>query len=236
MNEDTALTPITQAQRMLAEAKTLDELKSLRDYATGAKAWAKARGLGIETENEAAEVVLRAERGIGSMLSELEKLKLYGPGAALAGSKRGARADQRHGGSAPVIERRPGVITNEDLGIRSQEAIDFKLAALVPEDKFEAMLREVRAHVKRLAKVNFYRAGRREKGLPERPTPEDKGFITFRAGAHQLLGWEVDGEGNGKASRNGLLTLPVDELVQVAHLVKALAEAYNQAREVRDAQ
>lgn len=66
------LAPIDPIRQALAKAESIDDLKQVRDMATAAKSYAAARGLGMDAENQAAEYILRAERGIGQRLLELK--------------------------------------------------------------------------------------------------------------------------------------------------------------------
>ena len=232
IDTDKALTPISQAQRMLAEAKTLPELKNLRDYATGAKAWAKARGMGIGAENEAAEVILRAERGIGHILSEVSR----SPGGI---------PDQLSFATGQLTPYQQALMDvglareGEARGLRpGGPALDWQRLARLPDDLFERMLSAAHVEGARLAKFNFYNAIKRAEEGPRQPpsamwTPEDPGFGMFRAGVYNLLGWEVDETGAGAPTKNDLMYLPNDELMQVAALVKALVTAYNEAKAAR---
>jgi phage N-6-adenine-methyltransferase len=68
-----ALAKLDKATQMLAEAKTLDEVKGIMDVAEAARTYAKAARLGLEAQNHAAEVKLRAERKAGDMLARLER-------------------------------------------------------------------------------------------------------------------------------------------------------------------
>lgn len=212
----TELTILTNAQRMLAEAKTIPEIKAARDAATGAKAWVKSRGLGVESENEASEYILRAERKIG-----LELIRMGEVGErALSG---GAWSSRDKSGPVPLL-------TLSDLGIdRNGDATDWQRLARLPEDIFERMLGGAKANRERLAKVNFYLASQ---SLTKDATPEvpiDKGFDMFRAGVFHMLGWHVDDNGEGGPTRNDLLTLPQEELLQIKTLVQLLGEAYKEA-------
>ena len=62
---------LDQASRMLVEAKSLEEIKSIRDKAEAARNYVKAAKLGLELQNCAAEVKLRAERKAGGVLRSL---------------------------------------------------------------------------------------------------------------------------------------------------------------------
>ena len=71
----TALEQISIAQQALGEAKTLPDIKAVHDWAETLRAGARARRMGIEAENGAAEIVVRAERKMGE---ELLRMKLFG--------------------------------------------------------------------------------------------------------------------------------------------------------------
>lgn len=68
-----ALAKLDRATAMLAEAKTLDEVKSIMDVAEAARTYARAAKLGLEAYNHAAEVKVRAERKAGEFLRQLER-------------------------------------------------------------------------------------------------------------------------------------------------------------------
>ncbi len=63
-----ALEKISQAERWLAEAKTLDKLKQIHDIAIAAEAYAQAHRLGIDSENHAREIKFIAARRIGELI------------------------------------------------------------------------------------------------------------------------------------------------------------------------
>jgi hypothetical protein len=220
---ETALTPITQAQRMLAEAKTLPDLREIHDFAIGARAWAKARGIGIEAENDATEVILRAERRLGDILLSVPR------------SKTGPKSSPSEGSRTPFEE----TVAEAGLEKNPKAVHHFQRLAEIDEARFEAMLRAARAVVGgRLSRIDLVRAidkaqGKRAGAEEARPTPINPDFEAFRRGAYGLLGWEFDDSGVGKATKNGMLTLPNDELAQTATLIKALAVAFNEARVAR---
>ena len=65
------LTILEHASRSLAKAKTLDEIRSIRDKAEAARQYAKSAALGLQIQNFAAELKLRAERKAGGLLAEM---------------------------------------------------------------------------------------------------------------------------------------------------------------------
>jgi hypothetical protein len=58
---------------MLAECRTLSEVKKIRDIAEAAKVYAKAAHLGRESQNYAAEIALLAARKAGEILKQLDR-------------------------------------------------------------------------------------------------------------------------------------------------------------------
>lgn len=72
---DNALAKISNATRMLAEARTLSEVKKISDLAKAAQTYARAAELGQEAIDYATEIRFEAERKIGQMLEETPKAK-----------------------------------------------------------------------------------------------------------------------------------------------------------------
>lgn len=57
-----ALAKLDIATRMLAEVRTVDEAKDIIDLAEAARVYARQVDLGLEAQNHAAEIKLRAQR------------------------------------------------------------------------------------------------------------------------------------------------------------------------------
>lgn len=70
-----ALAKLDKATQMLAEAKSLDEIKYIVDIAEAARTYARAAKLGLDAQNNAAEIKIRAELKAGELLSQLERGK-----------------------------------------------------------------------------------------------------------------------------------------------------------------
>lgn len=68
------LAKLDRATHMLAEAKTLDEIKNIMDVAEAARTYARAARLGLQAYNHAAEIKVRAERKAGEFLKRLERI------------------------------------------------------------------------------------------------------------------------------------------------------------------
>jgi hypothetical protein len=73
--QSTALAQLDKARQMLAESRTLSEVKKIRDIAEAAKVYAKAAKLGRETQNIAAEICILATCKAGEILKQLDKSK-----------------------------------------------------------------------------------------------------------------------------------------------------------------
>lgn len=67
------LARLDKARQMLAECRTLEDVKQIKGLAEGAKVYAKAAHLGRESQNHAAEITLFAARKAGEILKELRK-------------------------------------------------------------------------------------------------------------------------------------------------------------------
>lgn len=67
-----SLTKLDQATRMLAEVRNIDDAKDLINLAEAARVYAKQVELGLEAQNHAAEIKLRAQRKAGEILDKIE--------------------------------------------------------------------------------------------------------------------------------------------------------------------
>jgi hypothetical protein len=220
---DTALVeigPLQQALALAAEAGDVEALRDVQAMATALQKGARARGLGVSAENQAAEVVLRSERALGAVFNAIPT--------------EGRRGDSRP--ESPTPMQQAWALLGETRGSGKNKSgpptrvHHWKALARIPDAEFEAMLDAARRSKERIAKVNFYESHAKR---TDRPTPPHPGFEMFRAGAYNLLGWHVDDDGVGAATKNGLMELPDDELRQLRVLVEAIAQAYGEAVRAR---
>lgn len=214
--------PLQQALALATEAGDIDALRDIASMGTALQKGAQARGLGVGAENQAAEVVLRAERAIGQTITAMREAGLL--------ASPGASPRQWTSPDAMSIK------TLADLGLGSgtdrNRVHDWqKLAKMAPET-FESMLAAVKEASERISKVNFYQPDRKTHAAPA-PTSEDPYFRMFREGAYGLLGYEVNADGDGIFTKNGLTSLPNDELAVIADIISEMTARYNQARAAR---
>jgi len=117
MDSTAELTIITETHRELANAQSLDQVKSIRDKAEAVRQYARSAALGLQAQNIAAALKLRAERKAGELLSQL---KLRG----------GDRKSKAHDESLNL----------NTLGINRNQSYRWQLEAKVPEKLFEQYL------------------------------------------------------------------------------------------------
>lgn len=124
----TTLAQITQARRMLAEAKDLGDIKAIRDMAKVARIAAETVGMSREAVNEAAEIQLRAERMAGAALREMEKAKGH-----------------RFAGDSPPESPATSPPRLRDIGITPKQSMHWQAEARVPEHVFNQYISETKA-------------------------------------------------------------------------------------------
>jgi len=123
-----------KAKQAIVEAKTVDEVKDIRDQAEAMRAYAKQRGESQEMQNNIAEIKLRAERRIGEMLREAE-LKSGRPEKSLH--------DER--------------IKLQDLGITEIQSHRWQQEAAIPEEDFEQHLASIRSRGEDITSFGLYK-------------------------------------------------------------------------------
>jgi hypothetical protein len=103
-----------QAGQALAEAQSFDQIKEIRDKAEAVRKYAQSASLGLDIQNRAAEVKLRAERQAGKLLAEM---------TLRGGDRRSKRHNER--------------LKLDDLGISRNQSTRWQMQARVPENIFQ---------------------------------------------------------------------------------------------------
>jgi len=116
--ETQELAILDQARKMLFEASSIEEIKTVRDTAEAARSFAKAAKLGLVLQNKATEIKLRAERKAGTVISKLNL----------------------HGGDRKSKERQ-SKLTLEDLGVSRNQSKRWQLTASIPAVDFERFVK-----------------------------------------------------------------------------------------------
>lgn len=206
MTEPRELTLLTHAQRALAEARSVDEVKQLRDKAELVKAYARKAKLGQHIVVEACVIKVQAERKLGQMLLTLG-LANAAPGNQHTGPR----------------ERPANVVFLRDLGITKSDSSRSQQLASLPDDVFERYLQDslqsqrepTTASLLRLARERRAKAKRPHRAVPD---PGDrivssleellrakKKFATIYADPP----WAYRNQGTRAATDNHYPTMPV---------------------------
>jgi hypothetical protein len=139
-NNSHELVLLDQAGQALAEAQSLDEIKIIRDKAEAVRKYAQSASLGLDVQNRAAEVKLRAERQAGKLLAQL----------MLRG---GDRRSKDHSDRLKL----------GDLGLTSNQSKRWQMQARIPEALFREHIRQTREDGKELTSAGLMRLAKRLK-------------------------------------------------------------------------
>lgn len=110
----------------IESARTIDDVKDIRDRAEAARQYAKAAGYSRDITNMCAEIKLRAERKAGLLLAEMPK----NPGA------------RNLGGIKEIPPELPPKL--DDLGISKLQSSRWQQTASVPDEVFEDYITAVK--------------------------------------------------------------------------------------------
>lgn len=143
----------SKACQALAEAKSVDEVKGIRDKASAMRAYAQ-QAKNRQMEVDAAEIRMRAERRLGELIRAQKET---------VGLNEGGRPTK-------TPTKKEGVFGNQSPTLKDA-GIDWKLSAraqkmaAVPEEKFEGMVTEWRQRVEKeneRVTTNLLREGERQ--------------------------------------------------------------------------
>lgn len=121
---------------MLAEARSLEDVRGIRDLAEAARVYARAHALGVEAENHAAEIKVLAERKGGELLPDIIRSPMEGR-----------------------PEKASDATRLSDLGITYDQSSRWQTIASMPEAEFEAEV-EAQKESGRLSSEAIYQAAK----------------------------------------------------------------------------
>lgn len=139
--ESAAPLVVEQARELLARARTVDEAKQIADQGRALAVYVRARKAGLEAEQDAIEIVIRAKARIGEILAQLER-----DDAAAAGRKGGRGKRAAEVGNAPT--QRAAAL--ESAGISRKEAVACEKLAAAPAHVLELHIAGVRSRSEKL--------------------------------------------------------------------------------------
>lgn len=149
--EISTLAHFDTARMALERARTIDEVKDIRDKAEALHRYIKQACESLEMQNACAEIKLRAERRAGELLREMEKH----PGTVLAGRDPGGDFRKSHDETA---DKTP---TLSDIGISKSQSSRWQAIADIPEETFEEHLAETKAAGRELTSAGALRLAKR---------------------------------------------------------------------------
>lgn len=138
-----ALVQLNAIEQALTKAKSINEVVNLRNQAEAARQCFRLAEYGLEMQNNAAEVKLRAERRAGEMLVEMDKAPAGRPP------------------KNPLHRARDLPPTYDELGIEYTQAHRWQLEANVPQDEFERHVAETKAAGEELTSAGVIRLAKR---------------------------------------------------------------------------
>lgn len=125
---------LSTARQALAEARTIHEVKDIRDKAEAVRMYLRAAGESLEAQNAAAEVKLWAERRGGEMLVEIIPHE-------------GGRPKQSHDASVSL----------ESLGVLKDQSSRWQKIAGIDAEAFDQHIESVKADGKELTTASVLR-------------------------------------------------------------------------------
>jgi N6-adenosine-specific RNA methylase IME4 len=149
------LAALDRAQSEIEQARSIDEVKDIRDRAEAARQYARAAGYSREITNACAEIKIRAERRAGELLKEVEFSK---------------------GAATPSHDVTP-LPTHDDLGVSRMQSSRWQKVSEIPEDVLDAYfegVREAREDIT-TAGLRKFAARQRQPGSVPEPVPAPDG-------------------------------------------------------------
>lgn len=135
---------IDAARAALSKARTLEDVKAVRDQAATVAYYAARRSGAEEAEKYANEIRLRAERRIGELTAAMEKVQ----GKPVASRPEGAKSK---------------TTALAAVGIASEDASRFERMASIPAKRFEAEVVKPEATTRGLASIGGEYRPKRER-------------------------------------------------------------------------
>lgn len=153
----TALANLDKARHALAAAKSLHEIKQIRDIAMAAAAYAKAANLSQESLDYASEIKLEAEVKAGELLQQLERNQRGGIGGSKPATVAGLKEYKK---------------TLEKEKISERKAQHWQEAARIPAQQRQEYVKEAKENGEAPTLTGLI--NHHKKVLPAAPRKEDK--------------------------------------------------------------
>jgi len=184
---ENSLALLSNANRMLAEVKTVDDAKQLMDVASSAKHYAQKHQLGKDAVSHAYEIEIRAEIKLGEFLRDMEKNK-------------GGNPDLQPINREDRLDEPP---TYKELGITLNLASESQRLADLPEEEQEKVI------TKKKSKKSVIKKNTRQEQNPAKTLPEDKYQVIYADPP-----WEYDfSETTTREIENQYQTMELEDII-----------------------
>jgi len=181
MNE---LVKWNKAKQAIVEAKTVDEVKSIKDKAEAMRAYAKQVGESLEVQNDICEIKLRAERRMGEMLKE-------------SNIKPGNKNTLKQFSDSNIVS--PSEEKLSDFGIEKHESSRYQKIADLSEEKFEEIIKETKQEEKELTESLMLKTAKKiehESKIQKQKEAIERGDIIGVEGEYEIIvidpPWQYD--------------------------------------------
>ncbi len=206
MGESRDIALLLQARTALAEAKTLGEVKAIRDHGHAAIKWARSRrDLGLEAQNNAAEIVLLAERRLGRDIATMQA-------SGELADRGGDRKSKSHDDTLKL----------SDYDITKSQSSRWQAEARVSEDEFLGFIASTRDADKQLTSGALVKLGRQQTSDTLPPTEPIEGIFTdlwdVAAAGHEFgciyadPPWQYGNQATRASTDNHYQTMDVDTI------------------------
>lgn len=175
-----------KARTEIEAARSVDEVKAIRDKAEALRLYVKQAGEGIDAQNAVAEIKIRAERRAGQLLKGMEKAKGGQPS-----SEKKRSHDER--------------TTLSDLGIDHNQSSRWQTMAGLPDKKFDAHIDKAKTGKKELTSAGVLREAKTERRITEKrdtltntptPPPQPCAATVTRGDCIEVMETHADGSVN----------------------------------------
>lgn len=143
----TGLVKWDSARTAIAECKTVDEIKFIRNKAEAMRAYAKQIGESLGVQNDLAEIKIRAERKAGELINEMD----------LSKGGRPSNQDDSQKDTNVVNDTK----TYKELGITSMQSQRWRDIAYISEEDFESKIVDIKSSSKELTSSDIIKVGAR---------------------------------------------------------------------------
>lgn len=195
------------AKHAIVEAKSIDEVKEIKDKAEAMRAYSKQIGESLETQNDICEIKLRAERRMGEMLKEMPKRDGNPANKMLVGLKKNKNDNREN-----------------TLPVTHIESSRYQKIAELPEETFENIVEETKEAGKELTEALMLNTAKkidRQIKIQNLKEGIEKGDIKLPEGKFQVIvidpPWGYDDTYNPE-KRRGTIPYPsmaLEELKEI---------------------